>query len=210
LKGVENDSKQAQTQQLTARGLIKSVSTRAINIYSSIYKATRIPNTTSIDTKASTDTIAKLNIINNNINGIDNVTEKEENSSISPSVNSIDSTIKIYEAGGVDNIDLVNNSDEENSISGSLLVNSTDSTTNIYEVGGVDSVTLGENNNKSVNNSGCNNINDNNNNTSVLNEENTPGEVNSENNKLLESVDSYPLNLQTEISENATTMLRLR
>jgi hypothetical protein len=152
---------------LSARGLIKSVSTRGINMYSSIYKATRIPNTTSIDTKASTYTIAKLNIINNNINGVDNVTEKEENSSISPSVNSIDSTIKIYEACGVGNIDLVNNSDEENSISGSLLVNSTNSTTNIYEVGGVGSVTLGENNNPLVNNSGCNNTNDNdNNNTS--------------------------------------------
>jgi hypothetical protein len=193
-KGVNNDSKQAQTQHLTARGLIKTMRTRATNIYTSIYRATVIPNTTSIDTNASTDTNAKLNIINKNINGVDNVTEKEENSiSISLSVNSIDSTIKIYEAGGVDNIDLVNNSNEENSISGSLLVKSTDSTIKIYEAGGVDSITLGENNNKLVNNStGCNNINDNNNNTSVLNEENTPGEVNSENK--LELVDSYPLN----------------
>jgi hypothetical protein len=31
-KGVANDSKQAQTQQLTARGLIKAISTRASNI----------------------------------------------------------------------------------------------------------------------------------------------------------------------------------
>jgi hypothetical protein len=50
-KGVDsdtNDSKQAQTQQLTARGLIKSVSTRAINIYSSIYGEVRVePHTIS-------------------------------------------------------------------------------------------------------------------------------------------------------------------
>jgi hypothetical protein len=110
-----------------------------------------------------------LNIINNNINGVDNVTEKEEKSSISPSVNSI----------GLEKNDLVNNSDEENSISGSLLVIRIDSTIKIDEADGVDYVTHGENNNKLVNNSWCNIINDNNNNTSVLNEKNTPGEVNS-------------------------------
>jgi hypothetical protein len=100
-KGVENDSKQAQTKQLTARGLIQSVSTRAINIYRSIYKAKWIPNTTSINTNASTDTNAKLNIINNNINGVDNVMQKNTNL-----VNSIDNTINIYDKtiSGVDNI----------------------------------------------------------------------------------------------------------
>jgi hypothetical protein len=77
---VNNDSKQAQTQQLTARGLIKALSTRANTIYTRIYKATRIPNTTSNNTNGITDTNAKLNIINNNINGVVNVTEKEENS----------------------------------------------------------------------------------------------------------------------------------
>jgi hypothetical protein len=167
-KGAENDSKQAQTQQLTARGLSKTISKRASNIYNNVYKATYIP---------------RLNII---------------------STDTDDSTTK----------------NEENSISGSLSVNSIDSAIKIYEAGGVDIITLGESNNKLVNNSTvCNNINDKNNNTSVLNEENTPGEVNSENNnlKLLESVDSYPLNLQTETSENeacrtanATPMLRLR
>jgi hypothetical protein len=137
-----------------------------------IKKTNIIPNTTITDTNASTNTNAKLNIINNNINGVDNVIQRN-----------------------------------------SILVHSIDNTINIYDntITGVDNnVTLGENNNKLVNNSGCNNINDNNNNTSVLNKEKTSGEVNFENNiKLLESVDSYPLNLQTEISEN-TLMLRLR
>jgi hypothetical protein len=61
---------------------------------------------------------------------------------------------------------------------------------------------------KKVNNSTVfNNINDNNNNISGLdNEENTPCEVNCENNnKLLESFDLYLMNLQTEIP-----ILRLR
>jgi hypothetical protein len=65
-KGVENDSKQAQTKQLIARGLIVALSKpNATIIYDSInFKKTNIiPNTTSIDTNASTDTNAKLNII---------------------------------------------------------------------------------------------------------------------------------------------------
>jgi hypothetical protein len=176
-KGVDNDPKQAQTRQLTARGFIKALITRATSI---IYDSMNFKKTNSIDTNVSTDRNAKLNIINNNINGVDNVTEKKENSiSSSLPVNSIDSTIKIYEAGGLQTTDLVNNS-----ISGS----------------GVDSTTLGENN-KLFNNSGCTNINDNNNNnnkTCEVNEENTPGEVKCEN-IILESVDSYPMNLQTEI-----------
>jgi uncharacterized protein HemY len=45
-KGVNNDSKQAQTQQLTARGLIKALSTRATIIYDSM----NIKMTTSTST----------------------------------------------------------------------------------------------------------------------------------------------------------------
>jgi hypothetical protein len=143
-----------------------------------------IKNTTS----TSTGTNAKLNIINNNINEVD----IQKNSIL---VNSIDNTINIFYdkiISGVDNI----TKNEENSISGSLSVNSIDSTIKIYEAG-VGIITLGENKNNLVNYSiGTTNINDNNNNFSGLgNKENTPGEVNSENNiKLLESVDSYPRN----------------
>jgi hypothetical protein len=61
--GVANDSKQAQTQHLTARGKFENISTRATNIYST-YKATCIPNTSSDN--------------NNNIIGIDNIIQNEE------------------------------------------------------------------------------------------------------------------------------------
>jgi hypothetical protein len=80
----------------------------------------------------------------------------------------------------------------------SLSVNNIDSTINIYEASEVDNITLGENNNLVNNSTVCTNINDINNNIKVLYEENTPGEVNRKI-ELLESVDSYALNLQTEI-----------
>jgi hypothetical protein len=151
------------TQQLTSRGFNKTLSTRAITIYTSIYKATRIPNHTD-------DIIIE----------VDNITKNKENS-ISGS---------IYD--GVD----IATQEKKNSISGITI--------NIYDASGQ----IGENN-KLVNNSGCNNINDNNNISGLDNEENTPGGVNCENNiKLLQSVDSYPLNLQTEIPE--IQILRLR
>jgi hypothetical protein len=93
--GVANDSKQALTPQLAARGLFEMICRRATNIYNSIYKATSIPNRLDIN---SSDTTTNNN---NNINGIDNVIQNEENSI---SVNSIDNTINIYDACGVDNI----------------------------------------------------------------------------------------------------------
>jgi hypothetical protein len=102
-KGVDNVSKQAQTQQLTARGLIKSVSTRANTIYTSIYKATYIPN--------------RLNIINTdtkNINGVDNIIQNEENSI---------SVGNIYEASGVAGITLGENNNVINNSTGSININ---------------------------------------------------------------------------------------
>jgi hypothetical protein len=81
---------------------------------------------------------------------------------------------------------------EENSIS----VTSIDNTINIYDdntISGVDNITeIGENNNLVNNSTDSTNINDNNNNISG----NTPGEENI----TAESVDSYPLNLRTEIT----------
>jgi hypothetical protein len=78
------------------------------------------------------------------------------------------------------------------------LANSSDNNIIIYDASGVDNIIqIGENINLVNNITVCININDN---ISVLDgEENTPGEVNSKLKLELESVDSYPLNLQTEI-----------
>jgi hypothetical protein len=103
LIGVENDSKQTQTQQLTARGLIESVSTRANNIYTSIYKATCIPRLNII----STDT-------DDSISEVDNITKNEENSI---------SVGNIYEASGVADITLGENNNVINNSTGSIIIN---------------------------------------------------------------------------------------
>jgi hypothetical protein len=66
-KGVVDDSKQAQTQHITARGLFENISTCATNIYST-YKATFIPNRMNINSNDKNNN-------NNNINGVDNLTE---------------------------------------------------------------------------------------------------------------------------------------
>jgi hypothetical protein len=164
-KGVENDPKQAQTKKLTARGLFKNVSTRANTIYS-IYKAKWIPNT---DTNASTNANAKLNIINNNINGVNNVTEKEENSII------------------YDGIDITTQ-EKKNSISGTI---------NIYDTSG--QIGENDNklvNNNGCNNI---NDNHNNNTSELNEENTPGEVKCENNTKLFESVDSYPMNLQMEI-----------
>jgi hypothetical protein len=103
------------------------------------------------------------------------------------SISEVNNITKNEENDGVD----IATQEKKNSISGITI--------NIYDASGQ----IGMNNNLVNNSTVCNNINENNNNTSVLNEENTPGEVNSE--SKLESVDSYPLNIQTEIPR-----LRLR
>jgi hypothetical protein len=118
-KGVVNDSKQAQTQHLAARGLIETISTRATTIYNSIYKATFIPNMMDINSNDNN------NNNNNNINGVDNVIENEENNNL---VNSSDNnSIIIYDASGVEHIIQIG---ENNN----LVNNSTVCTTNINDI----------------------------------------------------------------------------
>jgi ABC-type transporter Mla maintaining outer membrane lipid asymmetry ATPase subunit MlaF len=74
---------------------------------------------------------------------------------------------------------------KKNSISDSMI--------NIYDASGL----IGENNNLFNNSTVCTNINDINKNISELDEENTPDEVNIKIKIVEESVDLYPLSLQT-------------
>jgi hypothetical protein len=88
-------------------------------------------------------------------------------------------------------------------------------TINIYDdktISGVDNIIQNGENKNLVNNSTVSpNINDNNNNISALDSEenrNTPGEEDIRAKAKLKSVDSYPLNLRTEIP-NCTQKMRL-
>jgi hypothetical protein len=58
-KGVPNDSKQALTKQLIARGLIESKRMHATLIYNNIYKATVIPNMLNINSSSTNKNLSE-------------------------------------------------------------------------------------------------------------------------------------------------------